>query len=217
MLLAAPRWTVEAPAPVAEKLVSAPFEATTSVAAIPADPVRHSGESRNPAPASEWVPASAGMTAAGANDEPMFPVALLLLLTLAALFSLVGLRRGAHVLVEHDWLSALAQAQRRMGFKQCTALLASHDIASPVSWGVLRPVILLNEGAIGVPAQAEAIIAGYVELAISGEHAVAVAALPNRHRDPFDRMLVAQGLIESVPLLTADDQLIGYPGDIRRV
>jgi hypothetical protein len=50
-------------------------------------------------------------------------------------------------------------AQRRMGFKHGTALLVSEELRSPVSWGVMRPIILLNEQAIGATAEAEAIIA----------------------------------------------------------
>ena len=56
---------------------------------------------------------------------------------------------------------------------------------------------------------------GYVELPVFGEHAVAVAALPNHHRDPFDRLLVAQAIVEGVELITADAQLPRYPGPIR--
>lgn len=58
---------------------------------------------------------------------------------------------------------------------------------------------------------------GYAELPITGEHATAVDALPWLHKDPFDRMLVAQAMAESVTLLTADPQLAHYPGSIRRV
>lgn len=58
---------------------------------------------------------------------------------------------------------------------------------------------------------------GYEELAITGEHAVAVADLPSLHKDPFDRILVAQAVVEGVPLLSADRQLVGYPGEIRIV
>jgi hypothetical protein len=50
-------------------------------------------------------------------------------------------------------------AQRRMGFKHGTALLVSEELRSPVSWGVMRPIILLNEQAVDATAEAEAIIA----------------------------------------------------------
>ena len=58
---------------------------------------------------------------------------------------------------------------------------------------------------------------GYVELAILGEHAVAVASLPPLHGDPFDRLLVAQSIAEGVQLLTSDRAVAQYPGPIRRV
>lgn len=56
---------------------------------------------------------------------------------------------------------------------------------------------------------------GYTELPISGPHAVAVAGLPWIHKDPFDRLLVAQAIVEGVDLLTVDRQLARYPGPIR--
>ena len=55
----------------------------------------------------------------------------------------------------------------------------------------------------------------YTELPISGAHAVAVDLLPAIHRDPFDRMLVAQAQLEALTLLTVDKQLARYPGPIR--
>lgn len=58
---------------------------------------------------------------------------------------------------------------------------------------------------------------GYVELAVTGEHAAAVARLPTIHKDPFDRMLVAQAMVEGITLLTLDAKLEGYPGPIRRL
>jgi PIN domain nuclease of toxin-antitoxin system len=58
---------------------------------------------------------------------------------------------------------------------------------------------------------------GYLELPIRSEHAVAVDGLPLHHKDPFDRLLVAQALVEGVTLLTADPMVALYPGPIRRV
>lgn len=58
---------------------------------------------------------------------------------------------------------------------------------------------------------------GYIELPIGGEHAVAVDSLPAIHKDPFDRILVAQSIVEGITLLTADDLVAQYPGPIRRV
>lgn len=88
-----------------------------------------------------------------------FPAALLLAVTLLAVLRLLALRAKASVMVEPSWLSALAHAQRRMNFKHGTALLTSSELKSPISWGVLRPVILLNDEAIEARHEAEAIIA----------------------------------------------------------
>src|SRR5262249_55648908 len=65
----------------------------------------------------------------------------------------------AEVVIDAHWLSALARAQRRMGFKHGTALLTSNELASPISWGLMRPVILLNSRAVEASQEAEAIIA----------------------------------------------------------
>ena len=56
---------------------------------------------------------------------------------------------------------------------------------------------------------------GYAELAITGAHAVAVNLLPPIHKDPFDRILVAQAQIESLTLLTTDEIVSRYPGPIQ--
>ncbi len=58
---------------------------------------------------------------------------------------------------------------------------------------------------------------GYGELPIAGSHAAATAHLPPLHRDPFDRLLVAQALAEGVLLLTSDELVARYPGPVRLV
>ena len=58
---------------------------------------------------------------------------------------------------------------------------------------------------------------GYVELPITSEHAVNVNAFPPLHKDPFDRLLLAQALVEGITLLTADAQLARYRGPVRKV
>lgn len=58
---------------------------------------------------------------------------------------------------------------------------------------------------------------GYGELPVTGEHAVAVTALPPLHKDPFDRMLVAQSIVEGMLLLTADPVVAQYPGPVRLI
>ena len=58
---------------------------------------------------------------------------------------------------------------------------------------------------------------GYHELPVTSEHAVAIDGLPPLHKDPFDRMLVAQAMVEGIALLTADPLVAQYPGPVRRV
>jgi bla regulator protein BlaR1 len=146
-----PAWHVEAPAllsasaepaAAAQPLVTpsaAPHASTSAVATMPA-------------------PATLSPLAA-ATALYAVPAAILLFLTALALVRLVTLQARADVLVDSHWLSALARAQRRMGFKHGTALLTSDDLASPISWGLIRPVILLNSRAVEASAEAEAIIA----------------------------------------------------------
>lgn len=58
---------------------------------------------------------------------------------------------------------------------------------------------------------------GYEELPIQGLHAVNADTLPPIHKDPFDRILIAQALIEGIELVTADPIVATYPGPIRKV
>lgn len=58
---------------------------------------------------------------------------------------------------------------------------------------------------------------GYNELTIASEHVVAIEGLPVIHKDPFDRMLVAQATVEGMTFLTADPILAQYPGPVRAV
>lgn len=58
---------------------------------------------------------------------------------------------------------------------------------------------------------------GYHELPILSEHVVAVGTLPTIHKDPFDRLLVAQATVDGILLLTADIQVSKYPGPVKRV
>jgi bla regulator protein BlaR1 len=159
--LVLPSWNVAAPAlfssePASEApaqtgvpiamTAAAPFDAPSAVAAPT--------PSRTPAPVRPKISAAAAASAIYA-----VPAAILLLITLLALARLIALRARAEVLVDGHWLSALARAQRRMGFKHGTALLTSNELASPISWGLMRPVILLNQRAVEASDEAEAIIA----------------------------------------------------------
>ncbi len=58
---------------------------------------------------------------------------------------------------------------------------------------------------------------GYSELPIISDHVVATESLPLIHKDPFDRVLVAQATVEGVTLLTTDSLVAQYPGPIKTV
>ena len=137
-------------------------------AAPAADITITGGSAIDPAPATASVPVvveSAGSTpiiSAGSDLAPFLYLVPLLLLSgvmMLAVVRLFAMRGRAEILVERSWLSALAEAQRRMGFKHGTALLVSDELRSPISWGVLRPTIVLSPKAVAASGEAEAIIA----------------------------------------------------------
>jgi PIN domain nuclease of toxin-antitoxin system len=58
---------------------------------------------------------------------------------------------------------------------------------------------------------------GWRELTMTSEHAIAAGELPALHKNPFDRMMIAQAQVEGVTLLTSDDVVARYPGPVRKV
>ncbi len=58
---------------------------------------------------------------------------------------------------------------------------------------------------------------GYSELPIVSDHVVDIESLPSIHKDPFDRILVAQAAVEGITLLTNDPVVAQYPGPIRKL
>ena len=67
---------------------------------------------------------------------------------------------------------------------------------------------------------AAAVVSGYrehlarlraQELPITGHHALTAGTLQWSHRDPFDRVIVAQAVLESLPVVTSDAALVGFP------
>ena len=142
-------------APAAEMVAAGgaaidPAHAATSVTA--AIDIASKGEGAGSAPiVAEWSDLAPFLYLA--------PLALLFGVMALAVIRLFAMRGRAEILVERSWLSALAEAQRRMGFKHGTALLVSHELRSPISWGVLRPTIVLSPKAVAASDEAEAIIA----------------------------------------------------------
>lgn len=104
-----------------------------------------------------------GRPAFGVNTFVLYaylaPAVTLLLFLGAALLQLFRLRASARPVTDAAWLEALARARRRMDFTKSVDLLTGGAIFSPVSWGLIRPTILLNGEILAAHGQAEAIIA----------------------------------------------------------
>ncbi len=58
---------------------------------------------------------------------------------------------------------------------------------------------------------------GYEEISVTSQHALELVGLPLIHRDPFDRLLIAQAMSEGAVLVTADRRIARYPGPILKV
>ena len=159
-ILFLPRW-----APLPESWLAKAAPAASAAGQI----ATTGGSVVDPAPATASVPVVADLAGSApsmlssAGDLAPFlyvvPLALLCGVMGLAVVRLFAMRGRAEILVEGSWLSALAEAQRRMGFKHGTALLVSNELRSPISWGVLRPTIVLSPKAVDAVGEAEAIIA----------------------------------------------------------
>jgi len=98
-----------------------------------------------------------------------------------------------------------------------TILLDTHTfhllLSSASAWEI---AIKTSLGKLPLPESPEVFIPRHMRinqfrpLPISVDHALAVSALPHHHRDPFDRLLVAQAQMENIPLLSADPILRSY-------
>jgi bla regulator protein blaR1 len=109
------------------------------------------------------APVSSGAHTLTGSDWLFVAYAVIALLLLArmllALMRLVLLTARARTATDDQWLQALALARRRIGFTRSPALLLSREIASPISWGVLRPKIVLNTEAVAASEATDAIVA----------------------------------------------------------
>jgi beta-lactamase regulating signal transducer with metallopeptidase domain len=141
--LTLPEIEIAAPAPVAAAFPALPHAAQ----AFPAP-----GAAAKAAPAAFSWPDLAMLLYA-------CPALALLLLLALGVGRLQRIRARSEVIVDPRWLAALAGAQHRLGFKHGTALLTSGELDSPVSWGIVRPIIIVDPLAAGDTAHAETIIA----------------------------------------------------------
>ncbi len=84
-------------------------------------------------------------------------------------------------------------------------------------WEIAIKVSLGKLQADAVALRDAALDNGFAELPVLGQHALHVGGLPWHHRDPFDRLLVAQANAEPMRLLTADEQLLAYGGQVELI
>ena len=105
-----------------------------------------------------------------------------------------------------------------MGASPALSGVARAAIADPTNEvlisiaSVWELTIKVSTGKLNFPADPETIIRGegFTVLAISFAHLRQLGTLPLLHKDPFDRILVAQAVVEATPLVTADRQLVRY-------
>lgn len=119
----------------------------------------------------------------------------------------------------HCWLWGLAEPER-LG-RAARALIAdpANDLflSAASSWEI---AIKAGLGKLRLPEPPWRYVPhrlatqGITALAVEHAHALQVAALPHHHRDPFDRLLVAQAQVEGLTLLTADRALEAYEVEI---
>lgn len=116
----------------------------------------------------------------------------------------------------HVWLWAIHEPER-VGPRTLAALesLGSRIYLSAVSsWEI---AIKWRLGKLELSARPEELVKdslssnGFLRLDISHEHGWKVGDLPDHHRDPFDRLLIAQTVSEGLTLLTADKVMTLYP------
>jgi PIN domain nuclease of toxin-antitoxin system len=114
------------------------------------------------------------------------------------------------------WFEGAAGLSRR-----ASSIIASPDnlilISAAVGWEL---AIKVNLGKFNTPSLVQELHSlvqreSFAELPISLEHAVRAGLLPLHHRDPFDRLLVAQAQSMGAPILSADRALDAY--DVRRI
>jgi len=120
----------------------------------------------------------------------------------------------------HAWLWMNAEPERlsseALGLVQdlSNELLLSAASAWEIALKVgIGKLVLPEPPSRYIPSRMQA--GGVISLPVTVAHAAAVADLPHHHRDPFDRMLVAQAKLEGVPILTSDPQLGAY--DVERI
>ncbi len=98
------------------------------------------------------------------------PATLMMLMIFFNLTGLVRIRQSSDVVQSPEWLSALAKAQADFRFREGAALLMSDKVSSPISWGFIRPVIVIDPETVDVSSdQAAGIISHELAHVIRGD------------------------------------------------
>ena len=115
----------------------------------------------------------------------------------------------------HCWLWLCTEPERFS--KKTLACLSDADCVRLLSAASVWEMVIKHAiGKLPLPLAPRDFVPSRLEttqtevLPISAAHALRVADLPDHHRDPFDRMIIAQALVEGAPLLTADRTLRAY-------
>jgi PIN domain nuclease of toxin-antitoxin system len=120
----------------------------------------------------------------------------------------MSLLLDTHVLIWWDEGRKLTAGARR-AIKEADAVYVSAasawEIAIKIGLGRLRPSRTVEQAAQE---------SGFLELPVTFRHAEGVAALPAHHRDPFDRLLIAQAGIEDLTLVTRNPVFARYEVDL---
>jgi PIN domain nuclease of toxin-antitoxin system len=116
------------------------------------------------------------------------------------------------LLLDTHFLLWIANGDQRLTPKAKKIISAADAVyMSAASLWEISIKISVGKLAVDVDALTDSLLnAGLIELPVSIEHARALKALPPVHRDPFDRLLVAQAMTEPMHLLTVDAALTAY-------
>lgn len=101
--------------------------------------------------------------------------------------------------------------ERELSQSAVAAIAAADDLLfSVVSFAEIGIKAAVGKLVVPPDLQAKIADAGVRSLALAAAHGLAVAQLPTHHRDPFDRLLVAQAMTEGLTLVTADPNFAAY-------
>ena len=123
------------------------------------------------------------------------------------------------LLYTHAFLWWCQDHRRMRGSRAAGAIADPSNVVHVSAASAWEIAIKESIGRLVTPEPVESAVArsGFLPLPIDFRHARAAGRLPRHHRDPFDRMLVAQALVENLVLVTHDTRLRRYGAELLRV